>query len=113
MARKKRNKPEASYGSTYLRQWRFHRGKRPLTEVAEKVGLTHGQLSKIERGEQPYNQGLLEQLAKLYRCEVVDLLIRDPLEPEAIWSLWARANPSTKRQIVGVAETLIRTGTED
>lgn len=113
MARKKRATGEPIYEPTYLRQWRKHRGNRPLTEIAEKVGITHGQLSKIERGRQPYNQELLEKLAKLYRCEVVDLLIRDPTEPEAIWTLWDRANPGIRRQIVGVAETLIRTGTDD
>ena len=76
--------------------------------------MTHGQLSRIERGLQPYNQELLERLAELYRCDVVDLLIRDPSEPTNIWSIWDRAKPGERRQIVNVAEALVkgRTGTE-
>ena len=75
--------------------------------------MTHGNLSRIERGLVPYNQELLEALADLYACEPVDLLIRNPLEPESIWSLWERAQPGQKRQIMAVAEALVdRTGTD-
>lgn len=76
--------------------------------------MTHGNLSKIERGLVPYNQELLETLAELYRCEPVDLLIRDPSEPESIWSIWDRAQPGERRQIAAVADAVVksrRTGT--
>jgi len=98
---------------TFLRQWRQHRNK-TLVQVAEELHVTHGYLSKVERGIQPYNQELLERLAEIYRCEPVDLLIRDPSEPTAIWSLWDRAKPGERRQIERVAEALLRdrTGTE-
>ena len=98
---------------TYLRHWRQHRAK-TLVQVAEELHLSHGQLSRIERGLQPYNQELLERLAELYRCEPVDLLIRDPSEPTSIWSIWDQAHPGERRQIASVAEALVRgrTGTE-
>lgn len=70
--------------------------------------MTHGQLSRIERGLQPYNQALLEALADLYMCDVVDLLIRDPSEPEAIWTLWEKAKPGQRQQIVAVADALLK-----
>ncbi len=75
--------------------------------------MTHGNLSKIERGLVPYNQELLEALAELYACEPVDLLIRDPSQPSSIWSLWDHAQPGERRQIEAIAEALIkgRTGT--
>lgn len=97
---------------TFLRQWRQHRDK-TLVQIAEELHMTHGQLSRIERGLQPYNQALLERLAELYRCEPVDLLIRDPSEPASIWSIWDQAKPGERRQITSVAEALIkgRTGT--
>lgn len=97
---------------TFLRQWRQHRDK-TLVQIAEELHMTHGQLSRIERGLQPYNQELLERLADLYHCDVVDLLIRDPSEPTSIWSIWDRAKPGERRQISDVAEALIngRTGT--
>lgn len=96
---------------TFLREWRKHRGK-TLVQVAEHLHMTHGNLSRIERGQVPYNEDLLDALADLYMCAPVDLLIRNPLEPESIWSLWDRAQPGERQQIVAVAEALIqRTGT--
>lgn len=84
-------------------------------QVAEYLHMTHGQLSRIERGDQPYNQELLERLADLYMCDPVDMLIRDPLAPEGIWSIWDRAKEGERRQIVAMAQALItegRTGTD-
>jgi transcriptional regulator with XRE-family HTH domain len=94
---------------TFLREWRRHRD-RTLVTVAEHLHMTHGQLSRIERGIQPYNQELLERLADLYMCDVVDLLIRDPSDPELIWSLWDHAKPGQRQQIRSIAEALLRTG---
>lgn len=92
---------------TFLRQWRKERGK-TLEMVAEHLHMSHSQLSRIERGEQPYNQELLEALADLYMCDVVDLLIRDPSQHEAIWTLWQRAKPGERRQIEAIADALLK-----
>lgn len=74
--------------------------------------MSHSQLSRIETFKQPYNQELLEKLAELYMCDVVDLLIRDPSDPEGMWTIWEKAKPAERRRIVAVAETLLRdTGT--
>ena len=99
---------------TFLREWRKHRDK-TLQAVAEEIGITHGQLSRIERGEQPYNQELLEKLSEIYQCDPVDMLIRNPADPEAIWSIWDRAQPGEREQIARVASAIVdpkgRTGT--
>lgn len=98
-------------GRHFLRAWRKHRGK-TLETVAAELHMSHSQLSRIERGGQPYNQELLEALANLYMCDVVDLLIRDPSDPEKMWTLWERAKPGERRRIAAIAETLLReTGT--
>jgi transcriptional regulator with XRE-family HTH domain len=78
-----------------------------LVQVAEFLHMTHGQLSKIERGEQPYNQNLLESLADLFMCEPVDLIIRDPSAPDSIWSIWDRALPGDRDRIIAVASALM------
>lgn len=96
---------------TFLREWRRSKPGRTLEQVAEQLHMSQPQLGRIERGDQPYNQDLLEALADLYGCAVVDLLIRDPSDPDAIWSIWERAKPGVKRQIVEVADALVRTGT--
>jgi len=92
---------------TFLREWRAHRGK-TLVAVAEYLHMTHGQLSRIERGLQPYNQELLEKLADLYMCDVVDLLIRDPSDPEGMWTIWDKAKPAVRNQIVAVADAILK-----
>lgn len=94
-------------GRHFLREWRKHRQK-TLEAVADHLHMSHSQLSRIERGSQPYNQELLEKLADLYMCDVVDLLIRDPSDPEGMWTIWERAQPGERRQIRDVAEALTR-----
>lgn len=92
---------------TFLREWRKAAGK-TLVAVAEHLHMSHSQLSRIERGGQPYNQELLEALADLYMCDVVDLLIRDPSDPEGMWTLWERAKPGDRQRIVAVADALLK-----
>lgn len=90
-----------------MREWRQHRGKK-LVPVAEHLHMSHSQLSRIERGAQPYNQELLEALAELYMCDVVDLLIRDPTDPEGMWTIWERAKPGDRQRIVAIADALLK-----
>lgn len=94
----------------YLREWRKHSGK-TLVEVAELVGMTHGQLSKIERGKQPYNSSLLDALADIYGCHVVDLISREPETTRQIWSLWDRATDGEREKIVAIVQTLVEDAT--
>jgi transcriptional regulator with XRE-family HTH domain len=88
-----------------LRQWRKHRGL-TLESAAEFFHMTGQNLGKIERGQVPYDQPLLERAAELYACEVADLLIRDPSDPEGLWSLWDHAQPAERRQVIRVLRAL-------
>ena len=100
-------------GKTYLREWRRTKPGRTLEVVAEQLHLSQPQLGRIERGDSPYNQDLLEALAELYGCTVADLLMRDPSENDGIWSIWDHAKPGEKRLIAAAAEAIVRTGTDD
>lgn len=100
------------YQLTYIRQWRKHRDM-SLEKLADSVPMDKGNLSKVERGILPYNQEMLERIAVALNTDVASLLIRDPSQPEAIWSLWDRAKPGARRQIESVAEAIIRTGTDN
>ena len=73
------------------------------------VGMTHASLSRIERGLQPYGQALLEALAEALSADVASLLIRDPEDPEAPWTIWDQLKPATKRQAIELLKTLQRT----
>lgn len=112
----------------FLRAWREYRQK-TLEEVAESVGIlgavrreagdalnaptsmTHASLSRIERGIQPYNQALLEILAEIYQAEIADLIMRDPTDPDGLWSIADQLSPVQRVQLVEIAKTIKRTGT--
>ena len=99
------------YRRTFIRAWREHRDL-TLEQLAEDIGTTHATLSRIERGLQPYSQPILEAMAdELTGGDVASLLMRNPTDPEGIWSIWDQAKPGQKAQIVEVAKTLLKTGT--
>jgi transcriptional regulator with XRE-family HTH domain len=90
--------------------WREYRGF-SLERLASRVGITHASLSRIERGLQPYSQPLLEGLAENLQTDPASLLTRNPLDPEGIWSIWDKAKPAERAQIVRLARALLETGT--
>jgi transcriptional regulator with XRE-family HTH domain len=103
--------PKKQRRRAFLREWRT-KANRTLEQAAEAAGMTHASLSRIERGLQDYNQSLLEFLADYYGApDVASLLMRDPTDPEAIWSIWDQAKQGQRKTIVEVAKTIVKTGT--
>jgi hypothetical protein len=49
-------------------------------------------------------------LADALQTDPPSLLMRNPQDPEGIWSLWDRAKPGMRRQILEVVGTIIKTG---
>ncbi len=92
----------------YIREWRKHRD---LTQeqLAERIGIARSYLTKIETGKRRYDQPFLEAAAYALRCEPGDLIMRDPTDPEGIWSLWERLEPPERIRAVAVLRAL--TGT--
>lgn len=84
-----------TFTPTYIRPWRHHRNL-TLEQVKERlenlhdVSITKTSLSRIEKGKQPYSQPILEALADVLETDPASLLMRDPTQGEAIWSLWDR-----------------------
>lgn len=108
---------KAKLRRTFIRQWREHR-QLTLETLAERVGthlpgggFTHASLSRIERGLQPYSQPILEALAEELRTDPASLLMRNPTDPDAIWSIWDQAKEGERRMIEEVAKTIVKTGT--
>lgn len=97
---------------TFLRQWREHRNL-SQDDAAERIGIDRSLLSKVENGKAPYNQAFLEAAAYAYRCDVADLLMRNPLDKSAPWALIdvvREAPPALQKQIFTVVESLLKTG---
>lgn len=95
----------APHVATYMRDWREDRGK-TLEDMGEVCHKTYNQLSKIERGLQPYKQDILENYARALNCTVVDLLTRTPGEAESILSVWSRTDDRGRATMLAVAGTL-------
>jgi len=95
----------------YIREWREFRG---LTQVqlAERIGIDKSYLSKIENGKRRYDQPFLEAAAVVLQCAPADLIIRNPLDPDGIWSIWDDLEPAARQQVVAIAKTFKRTGTD-
>lgn len=95
---------------TFIREWRNHRGL-SLEALAERIGITHASLSRIETRKQPYSQPILEALAAELQTDPASLLMRDPSDPEGMWSIWDQAKHGEKRAIVEHAKIILKTGT--
>ena len=97
---------------TFIREWREYPG---LSQEAlgERLETSGASISRIENGTQPYTQDTLEALADALMTDPASLLMRNPDDPEAIWSLWDAAKPGERKMIVDIARTVTKTGTGD
>lgn len=97
----------AKFRKTYIRQWRKHR-KLTLERLAERLEMTASHLSMLERAERGYTQETLEAIAAALQTDVASLLMRDPSDESAIWSIWDQAKPGERSQIEDVVRALVR-----
>lgn len=96
----------------FLKEWRKYRDDMTQETLAERAGMSVSNISQLERGLQGYSQEGLEALADALQCEPGHLLTVDPTTDEAIWSIWEQAKPGEKREIIGFAKGIVRTGTD-
>ena len=80
---------------THLRGWRKHR-QLTQEQLAERLEVDIATISRLERGEIPYNQDFLERAALALGCDVVDLLTIDPLAPDAPKLVYNRLRTAPK-----------------
>lgn len=95
----------------HLKAWRTYRGY-TQDRLAEMTGLSKPFISQLERGERGYTQDTLELLAEALRCDIGDLIVRDPTDPDGLWSIYDQLEPVQRRQVVEIAKTLKRTGSD-
>jgi transcriptional regulator with XRE-family HTH domain len=96
---------------TYIRAWRKKRGytiEQMVGRLAELgVETTGASISRIERGDQPYSQDILEGMAKALDVEAADLLRNDPTIPDAeIIDLMQHRSDVEKAQAAAVLKAL-------
>ena len=121
MARKARSHPKPKRRPTFIKAWRKRRGYTLIAvmerlEALSGIEVSESQLSRIERGEQPYSQDILEGLAAVLQCEPAHLLNVNPEGQDPAFSIWETLPPAIRRQAVRIAQTLSeddKTGTDD
>jgi len=97
---------------TFIREWRKYHGL-TLQQLCDKLELdeglsyTMGHISRMERGDTPYTQDLLEALARVLLCEPMDLVVRDPNEDASIITLWAALEPGPKSQLTAMVQRMV------
>lgn len=89
----------------HFKAWRKYRG---LTQeqLADRIGIARSYLTKIERGDRRWDQHFLEAAAYALRCEPVDLLVRDPTDPEGLWSIYDSLTPPERIRAVAVIKAM-------
>lgn len=115
----------------FLREWRKHHGlsidalidrikanveDRVLAEGEEgdmkRLGLSQPNISRIERGDIPYNQTILELIAEVYGVDAASLIIRNPTDPDGLWSIYDQIPAPQKPVALRVLEGFKKTGTD-
>lgn len=94
----------------FVKAWRKYRGF-TQEQLAEIVGVSHGAIGQLERGQMSYTQPMLEALADALHCEPADLIMRDPESP--IWSVYEnlkKASPEQQKQIADIVEIFRKAG---
>lgn len=91
----------------YFREWRAHRG---LTQqqLADRIGTTKGRVSLKERGEEGWDEEYLADLAYALSTEPASLLMRNPLDSDAPWSLLDSLGPQSREKVLDYARMLKR-----
>lgn len=99
-------KPKALRKRTYIREWREFR-KLTQDELAVRVGMSKGQLSRIENAIQPYQQDFLDACAAALQTSTGALIERAPTDEDVPWDILDQANPSERKQLIDVMKAVL------
>ena len=108
-------------GKHYLREWRLYRGL-SLRKFADRMEsepgvplMSHSNIDRVEKNEQPYTQELLEAASVALDCTVTDLLTTDPNIDDAIAQLNAllrHADKPQRQMALDLVKAMMKTGTD-
>lgn len=109
--RKPRKLPKALRRPTYIRDWRKKAGltlEEMVEALAHRVGyeISDGQLSRIERGESPYTQDVLEAIAAVLQVQSFVLLSHPPEREDEAENVLRLMTEQEKRQAAAVLRAL-------
>lgn len=113
MAPKRPIQQKRQFRRTFVREWRKFRNL-TLEHLADRLDMTASHFSMLERGQRGYTQETLEAIADALQTDAASLIMRNPMDDEAIWSIWDAAKGADRQKIVAIARTITgKTGTAD
>lgn len=84
--------------------------------LASRLEVAVSTISQLETGKQGYSQPMLEALADALECQPADLLMRNPLAKEAIWTIedqLQKASEDVRKEIIDFVNfKMQKTGTD-
>lgn len=99
----------------FVRKWRKYR-LLTMEQLAERVGVTHGAIGQLERGEVNYTQPMLEAIADALACHPGDLVSHDPIQKDkqptrphhiADWAELRRMSQADLAEALGADKSVI------
>lgn len=96
----------------YIKEWRKYRGL-SLRKLADRMEsapgenlISYSSLSRIESGDQPYSQPILEALSEALDVSVASLLSSKPGVEADIIELFSRLDDSAKDQALKILKAM-------
>ena len=110
---------EQHYRKTYIKEWREKRGL-SLRRLADRLEntpggdllISHSSIGRIEKGQQPYSQPILEAIATALGVPASMLLEVNPEMDGDVIDITLRlkkAPPEVRRQAIDILEALLKT----
>lgn len=89
----------------FIKEWRL---KKELNQaqLADKAGVTQSMVSRVENGRSSYDEEFLERVAIAMNVTPADLIMRDPSDPEGLWSITDQLTPVERAKLVEFAKIL-------
>lgn len=103
--------PKPARPRYFFKEWRKYRGHNQA-ELAELVGVSVSSISQLETGKQGFTDSTLSALADALHCNPGDLLMRNPLDEDAVWSIWDHIPKEDKPTAIRILQGFAKTGTE-
>lgn len=103
---------KAKKGLPLLAKWRKYRHGMTQDQLAEQSGVSQGMISHLEGQKTDYTGETLQKLAFALGCDPADLIMRDPTDSEAPWTIWETLKPPERRVAVEMLKGIKRASGE-
>lgn len=104
--KKAKPNPKPNRPRYFFREWRKYRGY-TQEELAGMIGATAPSISQLEKGKQGFTDSTLVAFAEALSCQPADLLMRNPLDTGAVWSIWDQIKPEDRSRALKTLKSFI------